>query len=469
MSNKPTLRGDTLTFEFYTDNTILTKNKKSTYLASDLSAAATNMSVQSITGMSGTGQIFLIGEIGAKKTEIVQTSNGTAPSGTTVYFQTACVFDHTQDTKVYLLNWDQYALSRATGISSQKGTIATGALQVDQLETLYRDLNYSTGYSFVEFKNSIFSTFSIPSDPVPYTGYADNTVYMVKKRALDSVNEQIDTDLITNEYLDQCLAEARREYHNAPGKRPYRRKFNADIGNVSTGMNRLALPTDLEKSQTAENLYGVRIGPNENLAYYDKKEFDQDYESAAHTTLLTTYAITHQDLYVDNVRDLTDSGSINLEDDIISYSAKGISGGTLRISTAGAVAHDSGVDIWQGKSFGLPSKFTVFMDTDGTSYVYFNCPLSTAYASQNVWADYYSTKKEINSDSDELDEPDNVQDGFVHFLAWKIKKRKDKGLIALKDDDYMKWEMVKQNAIGNERLSSDIRITPNISHLQLPD
>ncbi len=450
---------------FIFDNTILTKDKKATYLSADVSAAAINLSAQSIVGITTTGIILLIGEVGQEKTEIVQVSNGTAPTGTTIPLQTAVSFDHSQDTKVYIIDYNQFALSRSTGVSSQKATLATVGLQVDQNDSIYNDNTNTTGYGFVEFYDSINSRYSSPSDPIPYAGFSDNSVYMIKKRALDSVGEAIDTNLITNEYLDQCLAEARREYHNAPGKRPYRRKFNADIGNVSTGMHRLALPTDLEKSHTAENLYGVRIGANENLAYYDKKEFDQDYEGVGHTTLLTTYAITHQDLYVDSVRDLTDEGSVSLEDDIISYSAKGISGGTLRISTAGAVAHDSGSDIWQNKTFGLPDKFTVFAGTDGTSYVYFNCPLSTAYASQNVWADYYSTKKTIDSDADELDEPDNVQDGFVHFLAWKIKKRKDKGLIALKDDDYMKWEMIKQNSLGNERLSTDITFTPNIQHL----
>jgi len=462
---KPNLRGDTLTFEFYTNNTTITKDKKNTYLSSDLSAGA-NMSVQSIMGLSGTGHIFLVGEIGQKKSEIVYNSNGTAPSGTTIYFQTACLYDHPQDTKVYVINFDQYALSHSSGLTSEKGTIATAGLQVDLLETLYRDLNYNTGYAFAQFKNSLTSTFSIVSDPIPYAGFADNTAHQIKKRALDSVNEQIDTELITNEYLDECLSEARREYHNATGKRPYRRKFNADIGNVSTGMYRVGLPTDVQKPYTAENVYGVRIGTQDNMSYYDKKEYDKDYQGVAHTTLAETYAITHQDLYVDSVRDLTDSGSVNLESDVIAYSAKGVSGGTLRISTAGSYAHTSGVDIWQGASQGLPNKFTVFMDTDGTSYIYFNCPIETSYVNQNIWADYYQTKKTIDSDADELDEPDNIQDGIVHFLAWKIKKRK--GLVDLKDDDYMKWEMVKQQALGNERTGSDIRISPEISHLIIP-
>lgn len=454
---------------FIFDNTILTSEKKSTYLASDVASAGISLTVQSIVGMSGTGHILLIGEIGQEKTEIIQSSNGTAPTGTTVALQTACSFDHPQDTKIYILDYDQFAISRSTGISSQKSTLTTAGLQVDQLNSIYNDSTNTTGYGFVEFKNSISGAFSSASDPIPYAGYADNSVYMIKKRALDSVGEKIDTELITDEFLNECLAEARREYHNAHGKRPYRRKFNTDIGNVTTGMYRVAIPTDAEKPHTAENIYGVRIGPNENLAYYDKKDWDADYDGVAHSTLLDTYtASTSQDLWLDNVRDFDDSGSVDIGEDTIGYSAKGISGGTLRISSHGSNNYSSGADVWQGVSMGLPRNFTAFADLDGTSYIYFSCPLSTIYASQNIWADYYINKSVADSDSDELTEPDNIQDGYVHFIAWKIKKRKDKGLSSIKDDDYLKWEMIKQQALANEYLGQNIRITPSIDHLVIP-
>jgi hypothetical protein len=449
---------------FTIDNTILTADKKATYLSSDLSASAINMSVQSIIGLTSTAVAGLqIGETGQEKSEIITVSNGTAPTGTTVHFQTACVFDHPQDTKVYLLDYNQMALSRSTGISSQKGTLITTGIQVDQLKTIYNDVTNTTGYGFVEFYDSINARFSSASDPIPYAGYADNSVYMVKKRALNSAHEQLDPEIVTNEYLDDCLAEARREYHNAQGKRPYRRKYNVDIGNVSTGMFRIALPTDVEKPHTAENVYGVRIGSENNMVYFDKKEWDKEYQGVKHTTLLTAYAIGNQDLYCDNVRDLSDSGSVNLESDTIAYSAKGVSGGTLRISTAGAFIHSADVDVWQGASMGNPEKFTVWMNNDGTNYVYFSCPVSTSYVNQNIFADYYSTKKTIDSDADELDEPDNVQDGFVHFLAWKIKKAKNKGVVDLKDDDYLKWELIKQNSTKNEVTGVNISFIPDVS------
>ncbi len=448
---------------FIFDNTVLTKEKKATYLSADLSAAAISLSVQSTVGLSGTGQIYLIGEIGQEKTEIVLNSNGTAPTGTTIPLQTACVFDHPQDTKIYILDYNQFALSRATGVSSQKATLIITGLQVDQDNSIYNDNTNTTGYGFVEFYDSANSRYSSPSDPIPYAGFADNSVYMVKKRALNSVHEQLDEDIITNEYLDDCLAEVRREYHNAPGKRPYRRKYNVDIGNVTTGMFRIALPTDVEKPHTAENVYGVRIGSENNMVYFDKKDWDKEYQGVKHTELLTAYAIGDQDLYCDNVRDLSDSGSVALESDSIAYSAKGVSGGTLRISTDGAYIHSSGIDVWQGASMGNPDKFTVWMNNDGTNYIYFSSPVSTSYVDQNIYADYYSTKKTVDSDADELDEPDIIQDAYVHFLAWKIKKAKNKGLIDLKDDDYLKWEMTKENSIKNEVTGANIRIIPDVS------
>ncbi len=452
---------------FLFDNTILTKDKKATYLGSDVSATAISLNVQSVVGITTTGIILLIGEIGQEKTEIVQVSNGTVPTGTTIPLQTAVSFDHTQDTKIYVLDYNQFALSRATGVSTQKSTLSIANLQVDQLNSIYNDNTNTTGYGFVEFYDSINTRYSSPSAPIPYAGFADNSIYMIKKRALDSVNEKISTDLITDDFLNQKLAEARREYHNAPGKRPFRRSYNVDIGNVSTGMYRLPMPTDLQKPFTAENVFGVRIGKNLNLGWCEKKEIDFNFIDVPHANLNATYSIGNQDLYLDNTNDFNHpTGSVTIEEDVISYSAVGL-GGTLRISTQGAYTHPTLSDVWQNASYTLPDKFSVWMDTDGTCRVYFNRILDTTYVNMNVWADYYRTLTPFTSDADTLDEPDNIQDGYVHFLAYHIKKRKDKGLEPLSDDDFSMWNNIKMTNLATEHIDDLIHFNPDV--MGLPD
>lgn len=460
---KPSIRIDEFDKTLYTDNTFLTKDKVFSFLPSDVVVGATGASLQSILGFSSTAKFALIGEPGQGESEIVSLSNATLPENKTIYFSSGITFNHPQDTKVYCIDWNQMAFSRSTGLTSQKSTLTTVGITINQPETLYRDATNTTGYGWVELKESKGSTFSTASDAVPYTGYADNTVFKIKKRALDNCNEQIG-ELITHEYLNESLWEARREYHKAKGKRPFRRVYEADLGNVSTGINKIALPTDVEKPYTAENVYKVRIGTEEPCSYYDKKDWDNDYDGVAHTTLAVAYTkTTDQDLWCDSVRDLEDSGSVMIEGDTVAYSAKGVSGGTLRISTHGSYSHAIYSDVWQGIDDGLPQNFTVWMNTDGTAYIYFSCPIETAYVDQNIWGDYYRTLVTYDSDADELDEPE--YDMFVPYLEYKIKKRKNKGLQPLEDPSYIEWLKRKQNALDNEYLGTEIRLVPDIEEL----
>lgn len=465
---KPSLKIDEFNKTFYLDHSFLTQGKTYTFISSDVTAGDTSLTVQSIAGISDTAKILLIGELGDEKTEFGVFSHHTAPSGTSIYLYTGTTFAHPQDTKVYIVDYDSFALLRATATTSEKSTLVTGSIQVGQksLESNWIDTTNTTGYGFVEFKDSIAASFSTASDPVPYGGYDDGTVFKIKERALQSIDEKIDGDIITHPFLNAALWELRREYHRSPGKRPFRRKYNTDIGNVTTGMYRIAVPTDLEAPYTAENVYGVRIGHQDNMAHVDKKEIDEDYEGVAHTILDQAYTVGDQDLWCSDVRDFDDSGSVNVEGDTIKYSAKSVGGGTLRISTDGDYNHSAELDVWQGESDGLPSEFTVFVDSKGTAAIYFNCPVDTAYVSQNIWCDYYRTLVDYDSDADELDEPEH--DIFVPGLAWKIKKRKNKGLIDINDSDYQLWTFKKANALAKEYIGEDIRIKPDVGHLPFP-
>lgn len=459
---------------FYFDNTFLTKDKRFTYLSEDVVSAATTIRVQSIVGFeslsTSSGQIVCFGEIGNEKTEIVRTSNNTALSTTynEITLRDSLAFDHPQDTKVYIIDWNQVALSRATATDAQKSTLTSGTpIQPDLKEQIYNDATNTTGYGYIEFYDTINSRYSTVSDPIPYAGYADNTVFMIKKRALEAVNETIDGRMITHEFLNEALWQARREYHNAKGKRPFRRKFNVDIGNVSTGIHRVTAPSDLQKPYTAENVYGVRIGDNENMEYFDKKEWDEDYIGVAHATLDATYTVnTSKDLYCTTVRDFDTTGVVSIEGTNVEYNAKGLSGGTLRISTHGSYTVGIGADVWQNASYGLPDHFTVFADQNGTLAIYFNRPIETAYVDMNIYADYYRTLVAYDSDADELDEPE--YDMFVHYLSWRIKKKKDASLKEQQDSDWLEWHRLKIDSLNKEYLGSEIRFVPDIDHLPIP-
>lgn len=468
----------------YIDNTDLTRGKRYTFLSEDVFVAGSTFRAQSIAGFeqlsTSSGQLVCIGEIGGEKTEILRTSNSTSPSASykEVPLRDALQFDHPQDTPVYIVDFSRTELQWAASVGGTKATLFAYPTNIrpDQLEMSMIDSSATAGFYFTRFNENIANTNSDWSDAIPYAGYDDNMVFSIKKRALDQLGEEIDGKIITHEFLNSSLWEARREYHNATGKRPFRRKFNTVIGTALTGSYRVEIPTDLEGHDTAENVYGVRVGPNQNMTYYDKKEWDFDYRNTAHSYLLNAYTKgTSVDLYLNDVHDFADSGAVTVEGTAISYSARGVSGGTLRISTHGGWSCSAGSEAWQNISFGLPTKFTVFADPAGSAYIYFNRPIDTAYVNQNIYADYYRTLVGYDSDADTLDEPQ--YDMFVDYLKYRIKERRTKGGIPvirsrtgqvfIADADFQEWNNKKEGALSSEYLETNITFQPAVD--DIPD
>lgn len=469
----------------YIQNTDLNRDKRSSYMTEDVVSGGTTIRVQSLLGFqnldTSSGQIILIGEIGMERSEILRTSNTTAPSASykEVTLRDSMSFDHPQDTKVYVIDWNRTDIEWSATVSGTKSTLVAYPIQIqpDQNETLFVDSLQSSGFYFTRFNESIGNTNSDWSDPVAFGGYDDNTVFSIKKRAVDELNEQIDGNTITHEYLNQSLWEGRREYHQSPGKRPFRQKFNTVIGTALTGSYRIELPSDVESPFGPQNVYNVKIGSNWDMKWMDKKEWDSYYLGKPHTALTTAYTVGATDLYVTSARDFDNSGVVSIEGTNVSYSAKSNAGGTLRISAQGSWNCSAGSDVWQNISYGLPDRFTVWADPQGSAYIYFNRPIDTAYIGQNIYSDYYRTLVGYDSDADVLDEPE--YDMFVDYLKYKIKQRKlrgdipvghtKSGQVYIADADFQNWTQKKTSALTNEFISNKIRLIPGMDHLPIPN
>lgn len=459
----------------YIDQSIIPKDKKFTFLSGDAVAGASVVNVVSTLGFhsltTSSGQILLIGELGQEKSEIIKisptsTSTGTNISGTGATLHTVLRFDHPQDTKVYIIDWDRFEVQHASTVSGTKSTLMAypEVLQPDQMEANYRDTTKTSGFYFIRFNESIGSTNSDWSDPIPYSGFDDNTVFSIKQRALEQLGEVKDGEIISDEFLNRCLWEARREYHQLPGKRPFRKRFNAIIGNVLTGSYYIDLPKDVEKPFTAENVYGVRVGSDENMEYIDKKEWDSYYVGKPHSTLDIPYVVdTSTSIWLANGRDFSASANISVEGAVIGLSRITGSQNSFTIITHGDWSASAGSDAWENISLGLPDEFTVWQNTTGSAFVYFNRPFDTTYVNQNIYADYYARVVDFDTDYDSLDEPDF--DMFVDYLKFKIKQRKNPSLDVEKDSDYKLWEKKKENALAKEFLGAEVRLQPDIDHL----
>lgn len=462
----------------YTDLTDLTRDKRFTFLTEDVVVSGTTLAVQSIIGFeslsTSSGQVLCIGKIGDERTEIRRTSNitGESPSAAYkwVFLRDALQFDHPQDTQVTIVDSDRVETQWAATVNGTKATVSAYPFNIapDMPEMLYVDTSAVSGFFFQRFTNTINSQSSDWSDAIPYSGYDDNMVFMIKKRAIDELGEEIDGKVITHEFLNQCLWEARREYHQSPGKRPFRRKFNFVLGTAVTGSYRINLPTDVEFPYGAENVYGVRIGSNPNMHYYDKKEWDFDYRGINHSTLDLPYvAGISTSLWLANGRDFSGSASVRVENSALGLSRIVGETNSFTITSHSGYSASAGSDAYENASYGLPDKFTVWADPEGSAYIYFNRPIDTAYVNMNIYGDYYRTLVGYNSDADTLDEP--KYDMFVEYLKAKIKDRRARGAGDItQDSSYKLWLFKKNEALGSEKLSADIRIEPEINHLPIP-
>lgn len=459
----------------HTDNSDLTRDKSFTFLSEDVVVGGATLKVQSVIAFeslsTSSGQILCIGRMGDEKTEIRRTSNATSPSSaySWVYLRDTLQFDHPQDTPVSIIDWDRVEAQHAATVTGSKSTLFAYPLNItpDQPETLIKDTSQTSGYYFVRFNETIGNSNSDWSDAIPYGGFDDNSVYAIKKRALDALGEVVDGKLITNEFLDQALWQARREYHESPGKRPFRRKYNVAIGSVLTGSFRIELPTDVERPYSSENIFGVRVGTNPNMRYYDKKEFDFDYRNKPHSTLDLPYTVNAStSIWLANGRDFSDSAVISVEGTNIGLSRVTGQTGSFYVYSHGDWSVSAGSDAWENISLGLPDRFTVWADPGGSAYIYFNRPFDTLYVNQNIWSDYYRTLPGANSDGDILDEPD--YDMYVDYLKAAIKHRKSRGDGNMAEDsDFKVFQFRKAIAVSKEYGATEIRIEPDIDHLPL--
>ena len=462
----------------YISQDIIPKDKKFTFLSSDLTAGASVFGFQSSLGMvsltTSSGQIMMFGELGQEKTEVIKiattnSSTGSNIGGTSATVSTSFRFDHPQDTKITIIDWDRFEVQTAATVSGTKSTLMAypEALQPDQLQAVYRDTTQTSGFYFVRFNTTIDSTNSDWSDPIPFGGFDDNTVFSIKQRALESVHEKVDGEIISDEFLNRTLWELRREYHQMPGKRPFRYRFNADIGNVLTGSFYIDLPKDVEKPYTAENVFGVRVGANDNMSYIDKKEWDFYYIDKPHSTLDVAYTVdVSTSVWLANGRDFSASATIGVEGTTIGLSRITGSQNSFTVITHGDWSVSKGSDAFENVSLGLPDEFTVIQNIGGSAFVYFNRPFETAYVNQNIYADYYATVVELQTDYDALDEP--AYDMFVYGLAAKIKKRKNPELNLLTDSDYLLYQTMKKQAHDKEYTGQTVRLVPDIGHLMPP-
>ncbi len=436
----------------------------STYLDSDAAAGDVSLAANGVD--FSIGQYILIGQPGNERTELLQIHASTAPNSSAIVLSSALQFAHNRGEILRFIPYNQIAAEYSTDATNYS-TIAAVAIRPDASETyMQRPSDLSTYTYRFRFYNSSVALYSAYSAATGSTGYADNSRYSIKSRALSEIGESIG-DLITDQFLNDALNEGRRMADQNPTvfRWSFRTKFDAIIGYLLAGQWQIAAPTDLRDRNTPKNLLTLRMGQqNRPCVYQDRNRFNQNYLNVSHTTLSVAAVSGQTTLTLTNSRDFDASGVLTIASGIlgsgvvsINYTsnnkATGVLSGVTGVPAAGFAA---AVDIWQRYVPGLPTAYTI-----DNALISFDSPLLTTYDGQNVHADYYTAMSALTDDSSLLDEP--FYDLYVSWLKWKIKYLKANGKIDRDGDtDFKDFMTGLGNLISQETPSQRINFVPDV-------
>ncbi len=389
-----------------------------TLLSADMAAGSSSLTVANSTNFA-INQILLIGDAGNENSEIVKTSSGSAPNGSTITLSGTTVFAHTASTPVTVLYYDQVQFWTALTISGAKTLLTTGSIVADSTTTNYDDTAASSGYYFARFRNSVGSTVSTYSAPSPVGAYTMLSARAIIDAALGMINKET-SPVFTDEYafqmIDACQMEVLREFK----RWSFMQSFNTIIGTTSQGTWKIAVPDDLDDNVTYKSIWNFRIGRENDMVWIDKAEFDALIQGSAYSTVVSSTLTGATSLILDSTKDFTAQGSVQVGANVYTFTANDTTTNTLSLGSPLLADVAADQDVFQFSSLGYPTYWTIW---DGFIYHWPIC--SSVYAGRNYWMDYYKKLVQTTSDEQEVVLPDPTV--VQYYLAWKFLLRMNNG------------------------------------------
>ena len=436
---------------------------ETTFVSTDAASGVTSFTVEDGLKFAA-NEYLVVGNVGAEKTEIVKISG--TPSAASISLTAATSFAHDRGTRLISIPFNQAIVGRSTDSGVNYSDLATIDLRLDSTEIyLQRTADASTDYYRVRFYNSTTALSSSNSDGLIATGYAANSAGELIRRALISMGERIDGQVLTKEFLLEALHDGRQEIdrHILVDRWSFRTVFDYDGGDMIPGRYQITLPTDLRDDDTYKNVLAVYLGRGKReLDKVDKRAVNGWYRGVAHSTLNGAITSASTSIVLTSSGDFDESGSVDIaaEDitetvDNAAYTTNTESTKTLGTVTSIANSHATARDVWQGASFGLPIEYAVY-----ESKITFSQPFGDDYAGENVWIDYYAKMTKADSDGDLLDEP--FAEIYVPYLRYRIKHRKNNQIDRETDPDYKDWAEKRETQARKEFTGQDLRVNVDI-------
>ena len=451
---------------------LIANSLERTYLSADM-AVGTAMTVKSQKGFHATtNQPLIIGELGEEITELVASTTSSAPS--TITLDSASIFAHGAGTPVYLIKFDQIEFSHSATLAGSKVALTASSglysIQPDKPEFILDETEFTTGFYFVRYKESVGGTFSDYSDGVEVGTWERNTVSYMIDRALNNIQLEL-SDNVTlwdcyewiNNGMDLIKGKLKRwaEHYS----------YNAVLGQTSRGINTVTMPTDAYDTETNKSIIAIRIGDENKLTYLDPPFFDAQLGNVKTTQVTTEASAGDLTLEIDNSYDFRDSGSVNVYISGTKYNI--IYTGVTRSATAGiltgvpAAGNDGAItvtvpvdtNVWQDEKEGIPTIFTV---RNGKIEWY---PMTDANEdNQNIYGDYNKVVTKVDSDRDTIDY--QRFDMLQSYLTFRIKmKAKNNGDLDFEDGYFLEYREKLNDAIRTLAQNNKFRQRPTINNM----
>ncbi len=460
----------------------LTLNAPQLVLDADAAAAATSITVKSITGVA-INNILLFRDIGNEHAEIIATHASTAPSGNTVTLVAAGLVEaHPAGTVVYVVPWNQIRFySAATEIDANAAagvglTALAAAQNIDptEVDNVYVDTTVTSGFLYHRFSDSINTVNDVYSDPVPYgtfqIQFAEDEVGYILDFVRRKLGHEWDKRFSKQAAMDEINACLR--YIQGKLKR-FSRYLIADyvVGQTARGVFDYALPTDIYDNETNKSVLQVRIGTATTpLIPLDEKEFDAQMQETVRTQIRTEATAGATTLEIDNSYSFDDTGSVNVYSsntvDAITYTGvtRSATVGVLTgvpASGAGAIGATHVVDqnVWQNEEEGQPRYFNVRQNRIRI----WPLPDST-WDNMNVVMDYYEEVTAVDSESDTID---TIRyDAVKHWLLAQGKAYwRGNGTLDVNDSDFVMFQDIVRAGVRTEISGQKHKMHPKINEI----
>lgn len=427
----------------------------STYLTANLSAAGTALTVKNNNGFANL-DVLLFEGFGAKNAEIKKV-NAAVTAGTSLT-SSAVTFSHAISCGIYKLLFDKVEISGASTAGGSKTSIATIDLNVSGPFTDYIVSGSTYNYYFARFYNSLAASpyYGDYSDAVSASDFDPKNVGFIRRLAFGNVDQEYNAKYNDSNWIYDQIYLCELDVLKEKGHWSELSTLEYDLGNVTVGMERIALPDNIEDKYTNKSILGLRIGTRENMIYVDPSDFQWLMDGVAHSTLASGVSVSDTTVSLNDSRDFKDSDSINVAGTSYPYTSNTRASNLLSGFTAFSGTIASGTDVWQNITFGEPRRYTV---RDG--YIYFDIPPSSDWTGRNIWLDYVRGASRPDSDGDSVLFLDYPQI-YITWIEMAIKKRRSNGELAPTDGVVVAYEREKARLAIRDRNQLGVRLVPDV-------